>query len=193
MMEQKELEKAKEQSITKRTFLQEQRIFNQLGSYLEDPPTGSFKEGRGGLRLRSSTAGQSHKDIEESNGVDQIQNNQSDQRDEEDHHQEWLSPIDNSGDQLCQPSPKANVIPQSPEANKQTQGRYKSLFRKHKAKFKQNSDLRRRSNGRETPTLQIEDISNRTPEKNAKTGKMAPAAKAANNKKKTEAQTQEDE
>ena len=122
MMEHKELEKAKEQSITKKAFLQEQSLFNQLGSYLDAPPTGSFKEYSGGLRLRSSTAGQSDRDIEESYEKDQIQNNQSDQQDdyqdEEDRRLEWLSPIDNSGDQLFSPSPKAKVISQSPETNK---------------------------------------------------------------------------
>ena len=73
-MEHKEFEKAKEQSITQRTSLQEQRLFNQLGTYMDDLPTGSFKAEIDGLRLQSSTAGQSDRDIEESNEKDQIQN-----------------------------------------------------------------------------------------------------------------------
>jgi len=121
-MEHKEFEKAKEQSITQRTSLQEQRLFNQLGTYMDDLPTGSFKAEIDGLRLQSSTAGQSDRDIEESNEKDQIQNNHRDQQaiyhDEEDLRQEWGSPIGNSGDKHDSPSPKTKVIPQSPEVNK---------------------------------------------------------------------------
>jgi len=50
-------------------------------------------------------------------------------------------------------------------------------------KFKQSPRQRRRSSGRETPTLLVEDISNWSPERNAQTEKMGPPAKEVNNNK----------